>query len=51
MTIIVVASESIEVSMATQSLGGTNIPVAGIEVRGDRAVADAVGGDNFIDSG
>ena len=51
MAIIVVASQGIEVSMTAQSLSGEDIPIAGIEVGGDGTVADAVGGDDFIDSG
>jgi hypothetical protein len=49
--IVVVTSEGIQVGMAAQSLGGTNVSVANIEISGDGTMSDAVRGDDFIDPG
>ena len=51
MTVIVVAIESIKVSMATQALSRANISIAGIEVGSDGTVSDAMGRDDLIDPG
>ena len=50
MAIIIVAIESIEIGMATQTLSGSNISIAGIEVGGDGTVSDAMGRDYLINS-
>ena len=51
MAIVIVAIESVEISVTTQSLSGSNITVAGIQVSGDGTVSDPMGRDYLIDSG
>ena len=49
MAVIIVAIECIEISMTTQGLSGSNITVAGIEVRCDGTVPNPMGRNYLID--
>lgn len=51
MTIIIIAIESVEIGMTAQSLSGTNISIAGIQVGCDGTVSDSMGRNYLIDSG